>query len=281
MTATPDLLGTIVAATEKITEVRRGRESLATLERRAAAFTPRGEAFLAALSRPGRVNVIAECKRRSPSRGVLAADYDPVAIARRYDSGGAAAISVLTEPTFFDGALEHLAAVRQAVALPLLRKDFIIDEYQLVEARASGADAALLIVAALNQADLVRLQRRAWELGLAALVEVHDGDELTRAIDSGARIIGVNNRNLRTLAVDVAASRTLGARIPADVVGVSESGLTSRADLEALAAQGYKAFLIGERFMTAPDPAKAIAELLGGRGSFDQDTSGNRSVLNK
>jgi indole-3-glycerol phosphate synthase len=282
MTATPDLLGTIVAATEKITEVRRERESLATLERRAASFTPRGEAFLAALSRPGRVNVIAECKRRSPSRGVLAADYDPVAIARRYESGGAAAISVLTEPTFFDGALEHLAAVRQAVALPLLRKDFIVDEYQLVEARAGGADAALLIVAALNQAELVRLQRRAWELGLAALVEVHDEEELTRAIDSGARVIGVNNRNLRTLAVDVAASRRLGARIPADVVGVSESGLTSRADLEDLAGQGYKAFLIGERFMTAANPAKAIAELLGGRESFDQDTSGRaRSVLNK
>jgi indole-3-glycerol phosphate synthase len=282
VTATPDLLGTIVAATEKITEVRRERESLATLERRAASFTPRGEAFLAALSRPGRVNVIAECKRRSPSRGVLAADYDPVAIARRYESGGAAAISVLTEPTFFDGALEHLAAVRQAVALPLLRKDFIVDEYQLVEARAGGADAALLIVAALNQAELVRLQRRAWELGLAALVEVHDEEELTRAIDSGARVIGVNNRNLRTLAVDVAASRRLGARIPADVVGVSESGLTSRADLEDLAGQGYKAFLIGERFMTAANPAKAIAELLGGRESFDQDTSGRaRSVLNK
>jgi indole-3-glycerol phosphate synthase len=271
MMATPDLLGTIVAATENITEVRRGRESLSALERRAASFTPRGDAFLAALSRQGRANVIAECKRRSPSRGVLAADYDPVAIARRYEAGGAAAISVLTEPTFFDGALEHLAAVRQAVRIPLLRKDFIVDEYQLLEARANGADAALLIVAALNQSDLVRLQHRAWELGLAALVEVHDDEELTRAIDSGARIIGVNNRNLRTLAVDVAASRTLGARIPANAVGVSESGLTSRADLEELAGQGYRAFLIGERFMTAPDPAQAIAELLGGRESFKED----------
>ena len=267
MTATPDLLGTIVAATEKITEVRRERESLQALERRAAAFTPRGDAFLTALSRPGRANVIAECKRRSPSRGVLAADYDPVAIARQYEAGGAAAISVLTEPTFFDGALEHLAAVRQAVALPLLRKDFIVDEYQLLEARANGADAALLIVAALDQADLVRLQHRAWDLGLAALVEVHDDEELTRAIDSGARIIGVNNRNLRTLAVDVAASRRLGARIPSDVIGVSESGLTSRADLEELAGQGYRAFLIGERFMTAANPAQAIAELIGA-GSF-------------
>lgn len=263
MTATPDLLAAIVAATQKITSVRKEKESLASLERRAATRTPQGDEFLAALSKSGRSNVIAECKRRSPSRGVLAAQYDPVAIARQYEAGGAAAISVLTEPTFFDGALEHLTAVRQAVALPLLRKDFIVDEYQLLEARAIGADAALLIVAALEQAELLRLQKRAWELGLAALVEVHDDEELSRAIDAGAQIIGVNNRNLRTLAVDVAASRRLGARIPSNVVGVSESGLTSRADLEQLAAQGYRAFLIGERFMTAPNPTQAIAELIG------------------
>jgi indole-3-glycerol phosphate synthase len=282
MTATPDLLAAIVAAAETITEVRRQKESLAALERRAAGRTSRGDEFLAALSKPGRSNVIAECKRRSPSRGVLAAQYEPVAIARQYEAGGAAAISVLTEPTFFDGALEHLAAVRQAVTLPLLRKDFIVEEYQLLEAKANGADAALLIVAALEQADLVRLQQRAWELGLAALVEVHDDEELSRALDSGARIIGVNNRNLRTLAVDVAASRRLGARIPADVIGVSESGLTSRADLEELAGQGYRAFLIGERFMTAPDPAKAIAELLGGRESLDQDSAARTgSALSK
>ena len=282
MTATPDLLAAIVAATEKITEGRREKESLAALERRAATCNPRGDAFLAALSKPGQANVVAECKRRSPSRGVLATQYDPVAIARQYETGGASAISVLTEPTFFDGALEHLSAVRQAVTLPLLRKDFIVDDYQLLEARAIGADAALLIVAALEQGDLVRLQRRAWELGLAALVEVHDDEELSRAIDSGAQIIGVNNRNLRTLAVDVAASRRLGARIPGNVVGVSESGLTSRADLEELAGQGYRAFLIGERFMTAPNPAAAISELLGGRESFVEDTpSLNRSVLNK
>jgi len=265
MTTTPDLLAAIVAATQKITEVRREQESLAALERRALTRTPRGDAFLAALSVSGRSNVIAECKRRSPSRGVLAAQYDPVAIARQYEAGGAAAISVLTEPTFFDGALEHLAAVRQAVTLPLLRKDFIVEEYQLLEARAIGADAALLIVAALEQSELVRLQQRARELGLAALVEVHDEEELSRAIDAGAQIIGVNNRNLRTLAVDVSASRRLGARIPANVVGVSESGLKNRADLEELAGQGYRAFLIGERFMTAPNPAQAIAELIGVR----------------
>jgi indole-3-glycerol phosphate synthase len=262
MTAIPDLLGTIVAATEKIIEVRRERESRASLEKRAAAFTPRGEAFLSALSRPGRGNVIAECKRRSPSRGVLAADYDPVAIARQYEAGGAAAISVLTEPTFFDGALEHLAAVRQAVQLPLLRKDFIVDEYQLFEARANGADAALLIVAALRQSDLVRLQQRASELGLAALVEVHDDEELTRAIDSGARIIGVNNRNLRTLAVDVEASFRLAPTMPSGTIAVAESGLKTAADLAALGRAGYAAFLIGERFMTMPDPGAALGALL-------------------
>lgn len=258
----PDLLRTIVAATGRILEVRREREPMAMLETRAAAGSPRGATFESALADAGRVNVIAECKRRSPSRGVLAATYDPVAIARQYQTGGAAAISVLTEPTFFDGSLEHLAAVRAGVSIPLLRKDFVVDEYQLFEARAAGADAILLIVAALEQDALCRLQQRAWDLGLAALVEVHDDEELRRAIDSGARIIGVNNRNLRTLAVDIDASYRLAAKIPPGVVAVSESGLQSRADLEKLAAAGYRAFLIGERFMTAPDPAAAVAALL-------------------
>ena len=258
----PDLLRTIVAATRQITECRRAQEPASALERRAAVRAPRGEQFEAALGMPGRVNVIAECKRRSPSRGVLADQYDPVAIATQYEAGGAAAISVLTEPTFFDGALDHLTAVRAAVDVPVLRKDFIVDDYQLLEARAAGADAVLLIVAALEQADLVRLQARAWELGLAALVEVHDDDELARAVESGARLIGVNNRNLRTLAVDVNASERLAARMPSGVVGVSESGLQTREDLVRLAAAGYRAFLIGERFMTDPDPASAIKGLI-------------------
>jgi indole-3-glycerol phosphate synthase len=258
----PDLLRTIVAATRRITECRRAQEPASALERRAAARAPRGEQFEAALGMPGRVNVIAECKRRSPSRGVLAERYDPVAIATQYEAGGAAAISVLTEPTFFDGALDHLTAVREAVDVPVLRKDFVVDDYQLLEARAAGADAVLLIVAALEQPDLVRLQSRAWELGLAALVEVHDDDELARAIESGARLIGVNNRNLRTLVVDVNASDRLAARMPAGVVGVSESGLQTREDLVRLAAEGYRAFLIGERFMTDPDPASAIKGLI-------------------
>jgi indole-3-glycerol phosphate synthase len=261
--AGPDLLATIVAATERITASRKAREPLASLERRAQAGSPRGPLFEQRLRRADGFNVIAECKRRSPSRGVLAADYDPVRIASAYAGGGAAAISVLTEPTFFDGALEHLRAVRAAVDVPLLRKDFVVDEYQLFEARANGADAVLLIVAALDQAALESLQARAWQLGLATLVEVHDREELTRAIDSGARVIGVNNRNLRTLQVDVKASDALAARMPKDVVAVSESGLQSRADLERLAAAGYGAFLIGERFMTDPDPASAIRLLIG------------------
>ena len=261
MTAAPDLLLAIVAATRRITEVRRAQLPTSSLERSAAEKSPRGAAFEAALGMPDRVNIIAECKRRSPSRGVLAAQYDPVAIATQYEAGGAVAVSVLTEPTFFDGALAHLTAVREHVGLPVLRKDFIVDEYQLLEARAAGADAVLLIVAALEQRDLIDLRQRADALGLAALVEVHDDEELSRAVDCGARLVGVNNRNLRTLAVDVDASDRLAARMPSSVVGVSESGLQTRADLERLAAAGYKAFLIGERFMTAPQPAQAIQEL--------------------
>ncbi len=269
----PDLLRTIVAATVRVTEVRREREPLAALEKRASAAAPRGDRFEASLGRPDCFNVIAECKRRSPSKGVLAADYDPVSIARRYEDGGAAAVSVLTEPTFFDGALAHLTAVRAAVGLPLLRKDFVVDEYQLFEARAAGADAALLIVAALEQQDLVRLQSRAWDLGLATLVEVHDEEELSRAIDSGARLVGVNNRNLRTLKVDVDASYRLAARMPRGVIGVSESGLQTRGDLERLSAAGYGAFLIGERFMTDPNPATAIRELVADFRSDRSDRS--------
>ena len=186
--------------------------------------------------RTDRLNVIAECKRRSPSRGVLRADYDPVAIATGYESAGAAAISVLTEPTFFDGSLEHLVAVRGAVEIPLLRKDFIVSEYQLLEAKAAGADAVLLIVAALRPVELKVLHDHARRYGLDALVEVHDATELAIAIDAGARIIGVNNRNLRTLEVDVHASEELIARMPPEIVAISESGLKTSDDLLRLRA---------------------------------------------
>ena len=261
-TSTPDLLEAIVAATRKSVESRRAREPRAALEARARR-TPQGAAFRDALARRDRINVIAECKRRSPSRGVLRAAYDPVAIARSYEHAGAAALSVLTEPTFFDGALAHLEAVRGAVSLPLLRKDFILDEYQLFEAIAAGADAVLLIVAALSDPQLVRLQREAHTLGLAVLVEVHEVQELDRALQAGAGIVGVNNRNLRTLEVDVRASETIAERLPETVIAVSESGLKSASDIARMRAFGYSAFLIGEQFMTSPDPGAALQAVVG------------------
>ena len=270
MMSTPDLLATIVAATRRIVEVREQREPLSALAARAErreAPTGRFRAALAGDSPqagPGQAlpRIIAECKRRSPSRGVLRPDYDPVAIATAYEKAGAAAISVLTEPTFFDGTLDHLQAVRGAVGIPVLRKDFVVSEYQLLEARAAGADAVLLIVAALDSRALAALHGRAVALGLDVLVEVHSADELSIAADAGARIVGVNNRNLRTLEVDVTASESLAARMPGGMVTVSESGLQTAADLMRLRQLGCDAFLIGERFMTAVDPGQALRALL-------------------
>jgi indole-3-glycerol phosphate synthase len=259
---TPDLLEAIVGATRRSVHSRQRFEPRATLEARVRR-TPIGGAFQDALARPDRLNVIAECKRRSPSRGVLRAVYDPVSIAREYERAGAVALSILTEPTFFDGALAHLEAVRAAVTLPLLRKDFIVDEYQLLEAVVAGADAILLIVAALADDELARLHRSARALGLAALVEVHDVTELDRAVNAGAGIIGVNNRNLRTLDVDMRSSESIAARMPKNVIGVCESGLKSSEDLRRMRALGYNAFLIGERFMTSPDPGAALAAVVG------------------
>jgi indole-3-glycerol phosphate synthase len=259
---TPDLLAAIVAATQRMVEVRAAQVPLGELERRAAAVEPRTGRFTAALSRTDRLNIIAECKRRSPSRGVLKADYDPAAIARRYDSAGAAAISVLTEPAFFDGHLDHLSAVRAATHLPVLRKDFVVDRYQILEARAAGADAILLIVAALTPATLETLHRLATQAGIDVLVEIHDLFELPIALDAGASIVGVNNRNLRTLAVDTDVSRQALELIPDDVIAVAESGLKTSGDLLGLADAGYDAFLIGERFMATDDPGQALADLL-------------------
>jgi len=261
MSGAPDLLKAIVAATRARVAVQRACVTPGTLETAIAAMSP-ARGFRRRLAAPGR-NVIAECKRRSPSRGVLRPVYDPAAIASSYEAGGAAAISVLTEPAFFDGALSHLEAVRRAVAVPLLRKDFTVDPYQLLEARAAGADAVLLIVAALDAGRLRALHRAARELDLDALVEVHDERELETALEAGADLIGVNNRNLRTLEVSVDASFRLASRMPATVVAVAESGLKSADDLDRLEAAGYRAFLVGERFMTAPDPGEALRSLLG------------------
>jgi indole-3-glycerol phosphate synthase len=262
-TAAGGVLATIVAATSRAVELRDTADARRTLQQAAMAWQPRGAALLDTLATPGPVRVIAECKRRSPSRGILRADYDPAAIARQYAAAGAAAISVLTEPTFFDGALDHLRAVRAAVATPILRKDFIVDEFQILEAHAAGADAILLIVAALDDATLARLHAAATARGLAVLVEVHTEEELVRAQGASARLIGVNSRNLKTLAVSLDTTLALGARLGPGVIGVAESGIRSRADIDALAAAGYHAFLVGERFMTQPDPGAALAELVG------------------
>jgi indole-3-glycerol phosphate synthase len=257
-----DLLETIVAATRRTIEIRENELSLAALAERAEAVPSRAGRLHAALSGSDGYHVIAECKRRSPSRGVLRASYDPAAIAAGYARAGAAAISVLTEPTFFDGSLDHFRDVRAVVDVPLLRKDFIVSEYQLLEAKLAGADAVLLIVAALRPAQLKVLHDHARRHGLDVLVEAHDATELSIAIDAGARIVGVNNRNLRTLQVDVRASEILIGRIPSDIVAVAESGLKTSDDLVRLKALGYRAFLIGERFMTAAEPGEQLRELL-------------------
>jgi indole-3-glycerol phosphate synthase len=267
-----DLLGTIVAATRRIVEVRQAARPAAALAGDQTR-TPRGDAFERALRDTGTgepgltrtARIIAECKRRSPSKGILRQDYDPAAHARAFAAAGAAAISVLTEPTFFDGDPRHLRDVRAAVDLPILRKDFIVSEYQLLEAAVLGADAALLIVGALAQRDLTRLLHAAAGFGLAALVEVHDLGELARAVDAGARIIGVNSRNLRTLTVDLGVFHDVAAELPRDVIAVAESGISGPADLSTLSAAGYHAFLVGERLIARPDPGAALQELCAAR----------------
>lgn len=258
---TSDLLAAVVAAARRSAEERVRSSGSGSVDRAAAARRPQGEAFRVSLRSAG-VRVIAECKRRSPSRGVLRREYDPVAIARGYAEGGAAAISVLTEPTFFDGALDHLRAVRDAVSVPLLRKDFIVTESQVVESRAAGADAILLIVAALDDVELARLLALARDLQLAVLVEVHDREELRRAIGAGATLIGVNSRNLRTLRMAPQVFADLAPELPREATAVAESGLGSGGDLIALKGLGYHAFLIGERFVTEPDPGRALAGLI-------------------
>ncbi len=259
-----DLLAAIVAGSAAAAAHRRTVRPLSDVEREAARHTPRGDVFAARLARGGGPNVIAECKRRSPAKGVLVRDYDPAAIARCYQAGGAAAISVLTEPTFFDGSLAHLEAVRAAVSIPVLRKDFIVDAYQVAEARAAGADAVLLIVAALPGDRLEVLLAHASAMGLAALVEVHTAEELRRAAGSGARLIGVNSRNLKTLDVDRTVFLDLLAILPAGAVAVAESGLDSAEDVHRLHAAGYQAFLIGEWLMRPGGQEARLRALTGG-----------------
>jgi indole-3-glycerol phosphate synthase len=215
-----------------------------------------------ALQREGRVNVIAEYKRRSPSRGLIRADLRPVHAAQGYEAAGATALSVLTEPEHFGGRIEDLQEARSATLLPCLRKDFIVDPYQIWESWIAGADALLLIVAALSDAELAMLLKTAAEASIEVLVEVHDGDELRRAIGVGTRMVGVNNRDLRSLEVSLETSIRLAADIPDHVVAVAESGLRTGDDLRRLRDLGYDAFLIGEHLMQAAEPGQALEALL-------------------
>jgi indole-3-glycerol phosphate synthase len=219
--------------------------------------------FTGALRRPdGHLAVIAEIKRRSPSKGALAPDLDPALTAGRYAAGGAAALSVLTDGPYFDGSLADLAAARAAVALPVLRKDFTLDPLQVVEARAAGADAVLLITAALpDDALLADLAATTAGLGLAALVEVDDEAGLERALRAGATLVGVTNRNLRTFGEDLSTAERLAAHIPAEVVSVAESAIRSPADAQRMAEAGFDAVLVGEALVMAADPEAAVALL--------------------
>jgi indole-3-glycerol phosphate synthase len=239
----------------------RAREAPEKLARRAEETTAPLRDFVSAVSSGSDPRVIAEVKRRSPSRGEIRADFDPAACARAYAEGEAAAISVLTDETFFGGHLDYLAVVRGAAPMPLLRKDFVIDAYQIDEARVAGADAVLLIVAALSPDELVSLRERAESLGLCALVEVHDELELAVALDSGARVIGINNRDLRTFQTDLAVTERLAPRVPKGVVVVAESGIFTRTDMARLAASGAHAFLVGESLMRESDMAGALRRL--------------------
>jgi indole-3-glycerol phosphate synthase len=255
-----NVLDDIVDGVRADLAVRQASVSLDQLKARAAK-QPAARDAAALLRRPG-VSVIAEVKRSSPSRGALAAVDDPAALARDYEAGGASVISVLTEQRRFGGSLADLDAVRAAVDVAVLRKDFIVTSYQLWEARAHGADLALLIVAALEQNALESLIERTVSLGMTPLVEVHDEDEVIRALDAGARVIGVNARNLKTLEVDRGVFGRIAPMIPSDVVKIAESGVRGPHDLLAYAASGADAVLVGESLVTGRDPRQAVAELV-------------------
>jgi len=219
--------------------------------------------FAGALERPSGVALIAEVKKASPSLGLIRSDFNPLQIAHEYELAGAAVLSVLTDEQFFQGKLEYLRVIREVVQLPLLRKDFIIDELQLYEAVAGGADAVLLIAAILDDAQLRAYRQLATHLQLAALVEVHDDQELVRALAAGAEIIGINNRDLKTFRVDLATTERLAAQIPADKIIVAESGIQARPDVARVVAAGVRAILVGESLMRSPDIAGKVRELIG------------------
>jgi indole-3-glycerol phosphate synthase len=256
------LLADILAATRRRVRECRSAADLRELEQQADAHAPRGfRKTLEAASR-SEPAIIAELKKASPSRGLIRGDFDPVALAQQLEQAGAAALSVLTDEEFFSGSLVNLRAASQASGLPCLRKDFIVDEFQVLEARANLGDAILLIVAALSQGELAALAKRAAELQLDVLCEVHDEEELGRALDAGCDLIGVNNRDLQTFKVDLDTAFRVADVLPHGVVAVAESGIESGADIARLRSAGYDAFLIGETLMRALEPGEALKALL-------------------
>ncbi|CAN5740326.1 indole-3-glycerol phosphate synthase TrpC [soil metagenome] len=256
------ILDEIVAT--KLREVAEAcrRMPIEELEAQAAEAPPVRD-FRAALAGPGPIRLIAEVKKASPSAGVIRSDFDPIAIARTYQAHGADALSVLTDAPYFQGHLSYLARIRASVAIPVLRKDFLIDEYQVVEARMAGADAVLLIAETLDDAQLSGLLARARSLGMSALVEIHEEANLPRALAAGADLLGINNRDLRRFVTDLELTLRLRDRVPPGVLLVSESGIGRRADVERLEAAGVDAILVGESLMRRPDIGQAVEELLG------------------
>jgi indole-3-glycerol phosphate synthase len=261
----PTTLETILASTRLRVAEAKSRVKAPALERLASEHAPRGFARALRDHAHAGMAVIAELKKASPSKGLIRAEFNPAELAKELVSAGATALSVLTDELYFQGSLDYLASVSRSVDVPLLRKDFIIDKFQVMEARAYRADAILLIVAALSDAELRTLQQTAREFELDVLCEVHDEEELQRAIDSGAVMIGVNSRNLKTFHVDLNTALRVGERIPANVLRVAESGIGSGDDIEKLRRAGYDAFLIGESLMRAERPGRALQVLLQGR----------------
>lgn len=262
MSGPPDILARILQHKVQEVAARRARRPEAELHA-ALAAAPAVRPFAGAIRQrlaAGRAAVIAEIKKASPSRGLLRADFDPAALARGYELGGAACLSVLTDEAFFQGADAHLQQARAACGLPVLRKDFMVDPYQVLEARSLGADCILLIVAALEDGRLRELAALAGELSMDVLVEVHDGAELERALALESRLIGINNRDLRSFETRLETTLALLDRVPADRIVVTESGIASRADVERMRAAGVHTFLVGEAFMRAPDPGARLAE---------------------
>jgi indole-3-glycerol phosphate synthase len=258
----PTILDKIVATKRK--EIEQAGIVLPESEVRARlADAPPVRDFFTPLAASGPIRLIAEVKKASPSAGVIRADFDPVAIARTYESHGASCISVLTDEPFFQGRLEYLSRVREAVSLPVLRKDFILDTYQLVEARAAGADAVLLIAECLDDCNLRKLFNETCELGMAPLVELYDPKNLQRVFDAGATLIGVNNRDLHTFTVDLEHTIRMRERVPDECVLVGESGIKTAADVERLESAGVDAILVGESLMREPDIGAAVDRLLG------------------